>query len=42
MLAQHGPTTFDLRQRPILQKLDNLRVTSNKMMYETTYHKISS
>jgi len=32
-LNQRGPTTFALRA--ILQKRDNLRVTSNKMMYKT-------
>jgi len=31
---KHGPTTFDLRA--ILQKRDNLRATSNKMIYKTT------
>jgi len=33
-LDQRGPTTFD--QRAILQKCDNSRATSNKMMYKTT------
>jgi len=31
---QRGPTTFD--PRSILQKRDNPRVTSNKMMCDTT------
>jgi len=31
-LTQHGPTTFYLRA--ILQRRDNSRATSNKMMYE--------
>ena len=35
-LEQCGPTTFDLRVRGILQKRDNLRATSNTMMYKTT------
>jgi len=33
-LIQRGPTTFYLRA--ILQKRDNLRAVSNKMMYKTT------
>jgi len=33
-LSQRGPTTFDLRA--ILQKRDNLRATSNKIMCNTT------
>jgi len=33
-ISQHGPATFDLRA--ILQKRDNSRATSSKMMYETT------
>jgi len=32
--GQHGPTTFDLQA--ILQKHDNLKATSNKMMCKTT------
>ena len=31
---QRGPTTFDLRA--ILQKCDNSRATSSKMVYKTT------
>jgi len=34
-LGQRGPTTFDLRV--ILLKRDNLRPTSNKMMYKTKH-----
>ena len=33
-LNQRSPTAFDLRV--ILQKSDNLRATSNKIMYKTT------
>jgi len=33
-LIQRGQTTSDLRA--ILQKRDNVQVTSNKMMYKTT------
>jgi len=33
MQKQRGPTAFDLRA--ILQKRDNLRVTSNKVMHKT-------
>jgi len=32
MLGQRGPTSFNLRA--ILQKRDNLRAASNRMMYE--------
>jgi len=32
-MLQRGPTTFDLQA--ILQKRDNLRATSNVMMYKT-------
>jgi len=34
LIAQRGPTTFDLRA--ILQTRNNPLVTSNKMMYKTT------
>jgi len=34
ILQQRGPTTFHLRA--ILQKRDNSRATSSKMMYKTT------
>jgi len=33
-MLQRGPTTFALRA--ILQKCENSRATSNKMMYKTT------
>jgi len=34
VITQRGPTSFTLRA--VLQKRDNLRATSNKMMYKTT------
>jgi len=37
---QRGPTTFELLA--ILQKYDNSRTTSNKMMYKKQIHNIQN